>query len=147
MNSNRHATLLFVINYILIIYKGLKKILLDTSVPVILNDVLRINFIFDSGASEVSISPDVALTLMRAGTISESDWLESQTYTFADGSKAKSKRFLIKKLNIGNQALTNIEASISNSIEAPMLIGQNVMNKLGSITFDYDNLFLIIKSK
>jgi aspartyl protease family protein len=116
-------------------------------IPIILNDVLRINFIFDSGASEVSLSPDVALTLMRTGTISESDWLPSQTYTFADGSKAKSKRFLIKKLVIGNQTLTNIEASISNSIEAPMLIGQNVMQKLGSVTIDYDNLLLIIKTK
>jgi len=116
-------------------------------VPIILNDVLRINFIFDSGASEVSISPDVALTLMRTGTISESDWLPSQTYTFADGSRARSKRFLIKKLIIGTQILTNIEASISNSIEAPMLIGQNVMQKLGSVTIDYNNNLLIIKPK
>lgn len=116
-------------------------------VPVVLNDVLKINFIFDSGASEVSLSPDVALTLMKTGTIFESDWLPSQTYTFADGSKAKSKRFLINKLVIGNQTLTNIEASISNSIEAPMLIGQNVMQKLGSVTIDYDNLLLIIRTK
>jgi hypothetical protein len=43
--------------------------------------------------------------------------------------------------------LTKIEASISNSIEAPMLIGQNVMNKLGSVTIDYDNQLLIIKNK
>jgi aspartyl protease family protein len=116
-------------------------------VPVVLNDVLRINFIFDSGASEVSISPDVAMTLIRAKTVTESDFLPDQTYTFADGSTAKSKRFLIKKLIIGNQTLTNIEASISNSIEAPMLIGQNVMNKLGSVTIDYDNQLLIIKNK
>jgi aspartyl protease family protein len=116
-------------------------------IPIVLNDVLRINFIFDSGASEVSLSPDVALTLMRTGTIEESDWLPSQTYTFADGSTAKSKRFLIKKLIIGNQVLTNIEASISKSIDAPMLIGQNVMNKLGSITIDYENQLLIIKTK
>jgi hypothetical protein len=32
MNSNRHATYLFVINYLLITYKGLIKIILDTSV-------------------------------------------------------------------------------------------------------------------
>ncbi len=116
-------------------------------VPIIINDVLRINFIFDSGASEVSLSPDVALTLIRTGTITENDFLPDQTYTFADGSSAKSKRFLIRKLIIGNQTLTDIEASISNSIEAPMLIGQNVMEKLGSVTIDYENLLLIIKSK
>jgi len=116
-------------------------------VPVLLNDVLKINFIFDSGASEVSLSPDVALTLIRTGTVTDNDFLPDQTYMFADGSSAKSKRFLIKKLIIGNQTLTNIEASISKSIEAPMLIGQNAMNKLGTITIDYDNLILIIKSK
>jgi predicted aspartyl protease len=116
-------------------------------VPITINDVLRIKFIFDSGASEVSISPDVALTLLRTGTISESDWLPSQNYIFADGSKAKSERFLIKKLIIGNQTLTNIEASISRSIEAPMLIGQNVIQKLGAVTIDYDNHLLIIKKK
>lgn len=116
-------------------------------IPVILNKVLKIKFIFDSGASEVTVSPDVALTLIRTGTISENDWLPDQTYVFADGSKAKSKRFVIRQLLIGNHSLSNIEASISNSIEAPMLIGQNVMNKLGSITIDYENQLLIINSK
>lgn len=115
-------------------------------IPIILNGVLKIKFIFDSGASEVSISPDVALTLIRTGTISENDWLPDQTYIFADGSKAKSKRFVIRQLIIGNQTLSDIEASISNSIEAPMLIGQNVMNKLGYISIDYDKQLLIIKS-
>lgn len=113
-------------------------------VPVILNDVLKIKFIFDSGATEVSLSPDVALTLMRTGSILDNDWLPSQTYRFADGSTAKSKRFIIRKLIIGNQVLSNIEASIANSIDAPMLIGQNVMKKLGSITIDYKNNLLII---
>jgi hypothetical protein len=84
---------------------------------------------------------------MRTGTISEGDWLPSQIYSFADGSRARSERFLIKKLIIGTQILTNIEARISNSIEAPMLIGQNVMQKLGTITIDYNNNLLIIKPK
>lgn len=55
-------------------------------VPVKLNGVLNINFIFDSGASEVSITPDVALTLLRTGTIRENDWLPGRYYQLADGS-------------------------------------------------------------
>lgn len=113
-------------------------------VPVILNGVLKINFILDSGASEVSLSPDVALTLLRTGTITENDWLPSQTYIFADGSTAKSNRFLIRKLSIGDLVLTNIEAGISKSIQAPMLLGQNVLTQLGTFTIDYENLLLII---
>ncbi len=38
MNSNRHVHFLLLINYILIVYKGSVKNLLDTSVPKLLND-------------------------------------------------------------------------------------------------------------
>ena len=99
------------------------------------------------GASEVFLSPDVALTLLRTGSIKDNDWLPSKTFRFADGSTAKSERFLIRKLIIGNQTLTNIEANIANSIEAPMLIGQNVMKRLGIITIDHKNQLLIINLK
>lgn len=116
-------------------------------IPIVLNDVLKINFIFDSGASEVSLSPDVALTLIKTGTILESDWLQSQTFRFADGSVAKSDRFMIRKFKIGNQVLTNVEASIANSIEAPILLGQNVMKRLGNYMIDTDNQTLIINIK
>ena len=61
------------------------------SVPVELNGVLKIDFIFDSGASDISISPDIALTLLKAGTIKKEDWLPGAYYSFADGSTAKSQ--------------------------------------------------------
>jgi predicted aspartyl protease len=116
-------------------------------VPIVINDVLKINFIFDSGASEVSISPEVALTLIKTGTISDSDWLPSKVFQFADGSTAKSSRFLIHKLKIGNLILTDIETSISQSVDAPMLIGQNVMKQLGNYLIDNENQILIINLK
>lgn len=49
-------------------------------VPVTLNNVLNIDFIFDSGASDVSVSPDVAMTLIKTGTIKKEDWLEGAYY-------------------------------------------------------------------
>ncbi len=114
--------------------------------PVEINGVLRINLIFDSGASEVSISPDVALTLIRTGTVSDADWLPSREYQFADGSKAKSRRFLIRKLNIAGNFIYNVETSISNNLEAPLLLGQSALSKLGKIQIDYENDALIIVS-
>lgn len=108
-------------------------------VPVMINGVLKIFFIMDSGASEVSISPDVALTLLRTKTISDDDWLEGEYYRFADGSVAKSERFKLDEIEIGDDKLYNIVASISNSINAPMLLGQNVLSKLGKIVIDYNN--------
>jgi len=115
------------------------------SVPVELNGVLKIDFIFDSGASDVSISPDVALTLLRTGTIKDKDWLEGAYYQFADGSTSKSKRFKLSSIKIGKKEIKNVICSISNSIEAPMLLGQSVLSKFGKYTFDNVNQKLIIE--
>lgn len=114
-------------------------------VPVELNGVLKIDFIFDSGASEVSISPDIALTLIRTGTIKESDWLPGAYYKFADGSRAKSARFKLKSVKIGEKIAYDVECSISNSLDAPMLLGQSVLKKFGKYTFDYSSNKLIIE--
>ena len=69
-------------------------------IPVEINGVLKLNFIFDAGASDVSISSDVALTLIRTGTVDEKDFIGTETYKFADGSIAKSKVFLIKEIKL-----------------------------------------------
>lgn len=114
-------------------------------IPVELNGVLKINFVFDTGASDVSISPDVALTLIRTGTIEDDDWLEGQYYRFADGSSAKSMRFKLKSVNVGGKIIKDVTCSISNNIEAPMLLGQSVLSKFGKYTFDYSSNKLIIE--
>lgn len=106
-------------------------------IPVVINGVLKLNFIFDAGASDVSISSDVALTLIRTGTVSEKDFIGTETYKFADGSTAKSKVFLIKEIQIGNKTVKNIRASISKSLNAPLLLGQSFLNKFGKVSIDY----------
>ena len=106
-------------------------------IPVVLNEVLRINVILDSGAADVSISPDVVLTLIRTGTINKSDWLAGQVYQFADGTKSKSKRFNMRSITIGNKTFKNVTCSIAEKIDAPMLLGQSLLKKLGKYTIDY----------
>ncbi len=113
-------------------------------VPVTINGVLKISFILDSGASDVSISPDVALTLIKTGTVKESDFIGTQSYSFADGSHATSKVFIIHEIKIGNKIITNVKASISNSIDAPMLLGQTVLQRFGKFTVDNTNHILTL---
>jgi aspartyl protease family protein len=114
-------------------------------IPVIINGSLKLNFIFDAGASDVSISPDVALTLIRTGTVTNADFLGTETYKFADGSTAKSKVFLLKEIQLGNKKVKNIKASISNSINAPLLLGQSVLNKFGKVTIDYNKSVIVFQ--
>jgi tetratricopeptide (TPR) repeat protein len=111
-------------------------------VPVILNGVLAIRLILDSGAADVSISADVALTLYKTKTITEDDWLPGGYYQFADGSTAKSYRFRLKSLKIGNEELTNVACGISSSIHAPMLLGQSALQRLGKYSIDSERMIL-----
>src|SRR5215472_11728564 len=97
-------------------------------VPVEVNGVITLNFILDTGASEVNIPADVALTLYRAGTIKDADFLPGQTYRLADGSTVKSSRFILKSLKIGKSRVTNVPASIGN-ISSSLLLGQSFLEK------------------
>jgi predicted aspartyl protease len=80
--------------------------------PVEINGVITREFILDTGATDVNIPVDVALTLMRSGTIQETDFLPDGAYTLADGSTANSPRFLLRSLKIGNRRIANVVASI-----------------------------------
>jgi aspartyl protease family protein len=111
-------------------------------IPVTVNETLNINFIFDAGAADVSISADVALTLIRTGTISDNDFIGTQTYQFADGTIAKSKIIILKELQIGNKVVTNVKATISKSLDAPLLLGQSALNRFGNISIDYKNMVI-----
>ena len=114
-------------------------------IPISLNDVINTDFIIDTGASNVSITPDLALLLIKSGTINSEDWLKDKYYQFADGSIAKSKTFKIKKLKIGNKYLYNVECSISNNLQAPLLLGQNVLNRFGKVTIDNEKQILFLE--
>jgi len=92
----------------------------------------------------VSLSPDVFLVLYRAGTISESDFIGTETYKFADGSTAKSNVFNLKSLKIGDFELKDVRASISNNISSPLLLGQSALKKLPSYRIDNQNNKLVI---
>lgn len=114
-------------------------------VPALLNNVINIKFVIDSGAAEVSISPDIALTLIKARTVTENDFLPGMIYQLADGSKVKSDRFILRSLKIGDAVLKDDPCSISNSLLSPLLLGQSALEKLGSVTFDYNSGVVIFK--
>jgi hypothetical protein len=104
-------------------------------VPVLINDALKLDFIVDNGASDVSIPPDVVLTLIRTGTIEESDFVGTEKYRLADGSTASSRTFMIRSLKVGNRTVTNVLASITD-VSGPLLLGQSFLSKFKSWSQD-----------
>jgi predicted aspartyl protease len=113
-------------------------------VPVIINGVIPLNFTIDSGAADVNIPADVALTLIRTGTLQTSDFIGTQTYTLADGSTVPSPIFNIRSLKVGNRTIFNITASISN-VNGPLLLGQSFLSRFNSWSIDNSRQVLILK--
>src|SRR5215510_12037541 len=112
-------------------------------IPVKINGVLTLHFVLDTGAAEVNIPADVALTLFRTGTIQASDFLPGRAYSLADGSTVNSSRFLLRHLAIGSQRISNIPASIGE-VASPLLLGQSFLERLGSWGMDTQKQVLTI---
>jgi Flp pilus assembly protein TadD len=113
------------------------------TIPVQINGVLTLQFILDSGAAEVLIPADVALTLIRAGTIQQSDFLPGRSYTLADGTTVQSPRFVLRRLKIGTRLLTQVPASIGN-LSSMLLLGQSVLERFGTWSMDNQRRMLVL---
>ena len=105
---------------------------------------LALNFIFDTGASSVSISKSEALFMLKNGYLSINDILENQQFQTASGDIQIGTRIIIKRIEIGGLILRNVEASVVHNENAPLLLGQSALSKLGKIEIDYNNSTLTI---
>ncbi|WP_306591342.1 TIGR02281 family clan AA aspartic protease [Geothrix sp. 21YS21S-4] len=105
------------------------------TVQVTLNDTILLDFIIDSGASDVVVPADVVLTLMRTGTLSPSDFIGSKTYRLADGTLVPSKIFRLKRIKIGDRVIENVTATLTG-VEGSLLLGQSFLSRLGKWSID-----------
>ncbi|MGO9950730.1 MAG: retroviral-like aspartic protease family protein [Dissulfurispiraceae bacterium] len=111
--------------------------------PVKINGVLTLKFILDSGASEVNIPADVALKLLRTGTITYRDFLPGKSYALADGSILKSSRLNIRELDVGGITICQVPASLGPANGA-LLLGQSFLGRLESWSMDNKRHVLVI---
>jgi len=107
-------------------------------IPTIVNGI-PMQFILDTGASVVSISITEALFLLKNGKLAKSDVLGKQYFSDANGKISVGTKIILREIKIGNKTIKNIEATIVNNNNAPLLIGQSALEKLGKITFDTNN--------
>lgn len=114
--------------------------------PARINGVLTLKFILDTGASDVNIPADVALTLLRTGTITESDFLPGTVYRLADGSLIRSSRLTIRKIEIGGITINNVPASVGTA-SSSLLLGQSFLSKIGTWSLDNKRHLLLIEEE
>ena len=112
-------------------------------VPVLINGQITLNFTIDSGAADVSIPVDVVSTLIRTGTLQESDFQGEKTYRLADGSTVPSATVLIRSLKVGNFVLENVVGSVA-SVRADLLLGQSFLSRFNSWSIDNQQHLLLL---
>ncbi len=105
---------------------------------------LPLHFIFDTGASDVSLSSVEATFMVKNGYLSSSDVVGKQRFLTADGNVSEGTVINLKEVKFGILHLDNIKASVVRNQAAPLLLGQSVLSKLGKIEIDNDKKILKI---
>ena len=105
---------------------------------------LPLHFIFDTGASHVTISTVEATFMLKNDYLLPPDFLGRQDYMTADGSIREGITLNIRRLDFGPLTLPNVRATVVKNQRAPLLLGQSVLGRLGKIEIDNDRRFLRI---
>lgn len=105
-------------------------------IPVDINGV-PMYFIFDTGAGLISISATEAIFLFKQGKLTSEDVIGKANFIDANGEISEGTIINLREVKIGNKLLHNIEASVVNNLEAPLLMGQSALQKFGKISIDY----------
>ena len=97
----------------------------------------NMEFIFDTGASDITMSLTETLFLYKQGTLTNADFVGKQQYQIANGDVEEGTIVQLKTVEIGSLTLKDVQASIINNEKAPLLLGQSALNRFGKISIDY----------
>lgn len=117
-------------------------------IPVKINGGPTFDMIFDTGCSGTLISIKEAQYLVQAGLLSPNDYKGNAYSSIADGSVVENMVFNLKELIIGGKIrCTDVTATVSKNIQAPMLLGNEVFDRMPSLTIDNENQVVKFKLK
>lgn len=99
-------------------------------------DGVNMFFIFDTGASTISISETEAIFLYKQGKLKDNDIKGTSNFSDANGDISEGTVIVLTTVKIGDRTLNNIEASVVHNLNAPLLFGQTALEKFGKISID-----------
>ena len=110
-------------------------------VPCTVNGV-KMKFIFDTGAATVSMSQTMAQFLLDGDYLSESDIKGIGQSQLADGSIVNHATIVLRDVEIGGMHIHNIDATVIEGQNVPLLLGQSAIGKLGRISIEGNKLII-----
>ncbi len=108
---------------------------------------LPLTFIFDTGASTVSISSLEATFMYKNGYLTADDVVGKSAFVDATGNISVGTIVNLRNVTFGGLELENVKASVVDNSSAPLLLGQTVLGRLGKVEIDYELDVLRITAK
>ena len=104
--------------------------------------------IFDTGCSGALKSVAEANYLYQKGKLAQDDIIGTAQSQIADGSGIENMVVNLKEVVINDQILCpNVKATVSANINAPLLLGNEILDRLAMIKIDNENETLNFKLK
>ena len=117
-------------------------------VSVEVNGVAQWDMIFDTGCSSTLISLAEANYLYQKGALTEEDFVGKAQSMIADGSVIENAVVKLKEIVIDNKIqCLDVIATVSNNVNAPLLLGNDVWNRLAAIKIDNKKKTLNLRLK
>jgi clan AA aspartic protease (TIGR02281 family) len=115
-------------------------------VPCKINE-LKLNLIFDTGASDITISKTEAEFMLKNDYLSKNDIVGNSSYMIANGDIEIGTTIIFRIVDFGGLILKNVRASVIDNKNAPLLFGQSALSKYGKITIDNEKKIISITAK
>ena len=109
---------------------------LEKKLSIVDVDGVKMFFIFDTGASIISISETEANFLWKQGKLTKDDIVGTANFSDANGDISEGTIIILTTVKIGDRVLKNVEASVVHNLNAPLLFGQSALGKFGKISID-----------
>ena len=115
-------------------------------IDVTVNGQFTVKMILDSGCSGTLISIAEAKYLYEKGCFTKDDIIGVAQSQIADGSIVENMVINLKELVIGGKiACTNVVATVSGNTQAPLLLGNEILNRVPSYSVDNENKIIIFR--
>ena len=108
---------------------------------------LPLSFIFDTGASAVSISSLEATFMYKNDYLSAKDIVGKAAFMDANGDISIGTVINLNKVAFGGLELDNVRATVVSNDKAPLLLGQTVLSRLGKVEIDNEKSVLRITTR
>ena len=96
----------------------------------------KMKFIFDTGATMVSLSLSMANYLYDNNFIDEYDFEDLQEFMDANGTVTEHLIINIRDLSISGLHIKNVKASVNPNQEASLLLGLSAIQRLGKVSIN-----------